>query len=84
LADAALKEQLKAMISKATGGSVDAAKIGDGTPLMELGVDSMAALEVVVALESEFGVSITDMESGMEAFKSIQSLADFVEENRTK
>jgi acyl carrier protein len=82
LADAALKTQLKAMISKATGGSVDAATINDETSLMDLGVDSMAALEVVVALESEFGVSITDMESGMEAFKSINSLADFVETNR--
>jgi len=70
------------MISKATGGSVDAATINDETSLMDLGVDSMAALEVVVALESEFGVSITDMESGMEAFKSINSLAEFVEDNR--
>jgi acyl carrier protein len=82
MADAALKQQLKAMISKATGGAVPAAKITDDKPLMELGVDSMAALEVVVALESEFGVSITDMESGMEAFKSINSLAEFVEKNR--
>jgi len=71
------------MISKATGGAVDAASIGDDAPLMSLGVDSMAALEVVVALESEFGVSITDMESGMEAFKSINSLAEFVEANRS-
>jgi len=83
VADAALKTQLKAMISKATGGAVDAASIGDDAPLMSLGVDSMAALEVVVALESEFGVSITDMESGMEAFKSINSLAEFVEANRS-
>ena len=71
------------MISKATGGNVDAAGIGDDAPLMSLGVDSMAALEVVVALESEFGVSITDMESGMKAFESINSLAVFVEANRS-
>jgi acyl carrier protein len=77
-----LKDQLKAMISKATGGVVDASSIGDETSLMDLGVDSMAALEVVVALESEFGVSITHMESGMEAFKSINALADFVEANQ--
>jgi acyl carrier protein len=83
LADVALKTQLKAMISKATGGAVDAANINDDAPLMSFGVDSMAALEVVVALESEFGVSITDMESGLEAFKSINSLADFVEANRS-
>ena len=84
MADTALKNQLKAMLSKATGGSVDAANIKEDAPLMSLGVDSMAALEVVVALESEFGVSITDMEAGLEAFKSINSLADFVEKNKKR
>ena len=82
MADAALKEQLKAIISKATGGAVDAAGIGDNVALMDLGVDSMAALEVVMELETQFGVSITDMEAGKEAFTSISSLANFVEANR--
>lgn len=80
--DATLKDQLKKIISKATGGSVDAANIGDNVPLMDLGVDSMAALEVVMELEMQFGVSITDMEAGKEAFTSISSLAKFVEANK--
>lgn len=83
MADAALKQQLKDIISKATGGAVPAEKIGDNVGLMDLGVDSMAALEVVMELESQFGVSITDMEAGKEAFTSINSLANFVEANRT-
>ncbi len=83
MADAALKQQLKDIISKATGGAVPAEKIGDNVGLMDLGVDSMAALEVVMELESQFGVSITDMEAGKEAFTSIDSLAKFVEANRT-
>ena len=82
MADAALKQQLKDIISKATGGAVPAEKIGDNVGLMDLGVDSMAALEVVMELESQFGVSITDMEAGKEAFTSINSLANFVEANR--
>ena len=82
VADAALKEQLKTIISKATGGTVAADQIGDDVPLMDLGVDSMAGLEVVMELETQFGVSITDMEAGKEAFTSINSLAKFVEENR--
>jgi len=49
---------------------------------MDLGVDSMAALEVVMELENQFGVSITDMEAGKEAFTSINSLAKFVEANK--
>ena len=82
MADAALKQQLKNIISKATGGSVPADKIADDVGLMDLGVDSMAALEVVMELETQFGVSITDMEAGKEAFTSINSLANFVEANR--
>ena len=83
MADAALKQQLKSIISKATGGSVPADKIADNVGLMDLGVDSMAALEVVMELETQFGVSITDMEAGKEAFTSINSLANFVEANRS-
>ncbi len=83
MADATLKDELKAIISKATGGTVEVSGIGDDVPLMELGVDSMAALEVVMELETKFGVSITDMEAGKEAFTSINSLAKFVEANRS-
>lgn len=83
MADTALKDQLKAIISKATGGAVSVAAIGDDVALMDLGVDSMAALEVVMELEMQFGVSITDMEAGKEAFTSINSLAKFVEANRS-
>ncbi|MBD3308964.1 acyl carrier protein [candidate division KSB3 bacterium] len=82
VADAALKTQLKEIISKATGGAIAADQIGDDVSLMDLGVDSMAALEVVMELESQFGVSITDMEAGKEAFSSINSLAAFVETNK--
>ena len=82
MADAALKQQLKNIISKATGGAVPSDKIADNVGLMDLGVDSMAALEVVMELETQFGVSITDMEAGKEAFTSINSLANFVEANR--
>ncbi len=62
---------LKAIISKATGGAVRLLPLAMMW-LMDLGVDSMAALEVVNGkLETQFGVSITDMEAGKEAFTSI-------------
>lgn len=75
-----LKKRLKELISKASGGSVSVSEIGNRTPLMNLRVDSVTALEVVVALEMEFGVSITDLETAMEAFVNIESLADFIEQ----
>jgi acyl carrier protein len=46
---------------------------GDG-----LGLDSVDALEIVVALEKTYGVIIEDEEVGKQAFASIDVLADFV------
>ncbi len=44
-----------------------------------LGLDSIDALELVVALGNEFGVTITD--DDITVFQSINTIADFVKEN---
>ncbi len=51
----------------------------DDQPLFGRGLelDSVDALELVVAIEYDFGVSITDDEIGI--FGSIGRLADFIE-----
>ncbi|MCM2316282.1 MAG: phosphopantetheine-binding protein [Thermoanaerobaculia bacterium] len=56
--------------------------IGDDDPLFEggLGLDSIDALEIVVMLESEFGLKIKNESSAREHFSSIASLARFVKE----
>ncbi len=43
-----------------------------------LGLDSIDALELVVAIEREYEVEIPDAEVGRRAFASINALADFV------
>lgn len=43
-----------------------------------LGLDSVDALELVVALEKEFGIKVQSHEVGKEAFASVDALADFV------
>jgi acyl carrier protein len=48
-----------------------------------LGLDSIDALELVVMLENYYGIVITDMEAGRPAFKSIRTLAAFVQAKRT-
>ncbi len=60
---------------------VDPSKIADDSPLFGegLGLDSVDALELVVALEKEFGVRIQNHEVGKEAFASISALAAFVD-----
>ena len=51
---------------------------GDG-----LGLDSIDALELVVAIEKEYGVEIPDAEVGRHAFASMSALADFILEKDT-
>jgi acyl carrier protein len=55
--------------------------IGDDLPLFgpDLGLDSVDALELVVALEREFGIRIQSHEVGRETFASVSSLASFLE-----
>ena len=56
--------------------------ISDDDPLFGggLGLDSIDALEIVVMLESEFGIKLKNESSARDYFKSIASLADFVEQ----
>jgi len=60
--------------------------IGDDEPLFEggLGLDSIDALEIVVMLESEFGLKIKNESSARESFRSIETLAQFVSEKTTE
>jgi acyl carrier protein len=55
--------------------------IPDDQPLFAggLGLDSIDALEIVVMLESEFGIKVKNEGSARDSFKSIATLADFVE-----
>lgn len=55
--------------------------IEDEEPLFGegLGLDSVDALELVVALEKEFGIKIKSQEIGREVFSSVSSLSQFIE-----
>jgi len=54
--------------------------IPDDEPLFAggLGLDSIDALEIVVMLESEFGIKVKNETSARESFRSIATLADYV------
>ena len=55
--------------------------IGDTLPLFgdELGLDSVDALELVVALEKEFNIRIQSHEIAREAFATVATLAAYVD-----
>ncbi|TYB74099.1 acyl carrier protein [Bizionia gelidisalsuginis] len=57
----------------------DDALFGDG-----LGLDSIDALELMVMLDKDYGIKLTDPKEGKEIFQSIAVLADYIEKNRAK
>jgi len=57
----------------------DAPLFGEG-----LGLDSIDALELIVMMEKVYGIRVKDPSAGKEIFKSVNTMAAFIEANRTK
>ena len=57
----------------------DASLFGEG-----LGLDSIDALELIVLIEKNYGITLKDPAQGKEIFKSISVMADYIAKNRTK
>ena len=55
------------------------ALFGDG-----LGLDSIDALELIVLLDKDYGIKLTDPKEGKTIFQSIESMAAYIAEKRTK
>lgn len=76
--------QLKVMlVDKLNLKSVTPDTIADDNALFGpegLGLDSVDALELVLAIESEYGIQIQDEEVGREAFASVDVLCAFINE----
>ena len=80
-ADPRLALRLKQIIVESLNlEGTDPEAIGDDEPLFGegLGLDSVDALELVVALEKEYGIKIRSDEIDPQAFASVASLARFV------
>jgi acyl carrier protein len=75
-----LNDRIKTLIVNRLKLDVDPAFIEDSQPLFGegLGLDSIDALELVLALEQEFGVRIEDEEVALEAMSSVTGLAAFL------
>lgn len=63
--------------------AVTEADIDPDAPLFRegLGLDSIDALELVVAIEKTFGIVIEDEETGKRALASVHALVAFIREN---
>lgn len=81
----ALKTELKEhIIEQMNLEDVQVGDIVDSEPLFGdgLGLDSIDALELIVMLETHYGIKVANPEEGKVIFESINSLAEFVAANK--
>jgi acyl carrier protein len=77
-----LKERIKTMMVENLMLQVTEAEIGDDLPLFgpgSLGLDSVDALQLVVALDKNFGLKIPDPATAKEVLHSVNSMVAAVQ-----
>lgn len=82
-----LIEQLKAQIIEVLNlEDMTTADIDANAPLFGegLGLDSIDVLELIVMLEKEYGIRLSNPAEGKAIFASVAAIADYVSKNRKK
>jgi acyl carrier protein len=80
-----LKDEIKThIIEQLNLEDLTIADIEDDAPLFGegLGLDSIDALELIVLLDTHFGIKVADPEQGKDIFTSVNTMAEFIEKNR--
>jgi acyl carrier protein len=76
-----LKQQIKQMMVENLMLRVEAGTIEDDLPLFGpggLGLDSVDALQLVVALDKNYGLKIQDQEAARQILQSVQTIAEAI------
>ena len=82
-----LKEILKKQIIEALSlEDMSPADIDDAAPLFGdgLGLDSIDALELIVLMEKQYGIRLSNPAEGKHILASVNTMAEYIEKNRTK
>jgi acyl carrier protein len=82
---ATLQTEIKQAIVRSLRLPMQPDDISDSAPLFGpdgLGLDSVDVLELVLELERSFGVTIEDQDTGMQALRSVDSIAEFIRQRR--
>ena len=83
----ALKLELKEKIINILNlEDVAVADVNDDDPLFGdgLGLDSIDALELIVMLDKDYGIKLSDPKEGKAIFESVNTMAQYILEKRTK
>jgi acyl carrier protein len=82
---ATLQTDIKQAIVRSLRLPMQPDEIKDDAPLFGpdgLGLDSVDVLELVLELERSFGVTIEDQDTGMQALRSVDTIAEFIRKRR--
>lgn len=83
----ALKKELKEKIIKTLNlEDLTPEDVNDSDPLFGegMGLDSIDALELIVMLDKDYGIKLSDPKEGKAIFQSIETMAKYITEHRTK
>jgi len=84
---AAIKSDIKRLMVENLMLQISAEEIGDDQPLFgpgSLGLDSVDALQLVVALDKTYGLKIADTEAARQILASVATMAAAVIEHQDK
>ena len=82
-----LKRQLKQQIIEVLSlEEINPEDIVDSEPLFGdgLGLDSIDALELIVLMEKNYGIRLSNPAEGKAIFASLDTMADYIAQHRTK
>ena len=85
--DALIAELKQKVVEVLNLEELSAEEINENTPLFGvdgLGLDSIDALELIVLLDKEYGIRLSDPKQGKEIFYSIATMAEYIQKHRTK
>jgi len=83
----ALKQELKGKIIEVLNlEDIKVEEVNDNDALFGdgLGLDSIDALELIVMLDKDYGIKLVDPKEGKTIFQSIETMAGYINANRTK
>ena len=85
--DALIAELKQKVVEALNLEELSAEEINENTPLFGadgLGLDSIDALELIVLVDKEYGIRLSDPKQGKEIFYSIATMAEYIQKHRTK